>query len=242
MTKAMERLIHLENVGVCYKGPGVRRKGGIWPLKEVTFDVRRGETLGIIGRNGAGKSTLLRLLAGIILPDVGTMQCWCEHISLLSLQVGFNPTSTGRENVLLSGMLQGMSRKQLLACMDEIIAFSELEDFIDMPVRTYSSGMKARLGFALAMQIKPDVLLIDEVLGVGDEQFKRKSSEAMRQLIRSERTIILVSHQVGTIMDLCDRAVLLHHGKTLIQGSPEHVLEEYKKRVVNQPGRKTRKL
>ena len=232
MSNASERIMHLENVGVCYKGQGIRRKGGIWPLKEVTFDVLRGETLGVIGKNGAGKSTLLRLLAGIILPDAGSMQTWCDRISLLSLQVGFNPKSTGRENVLMSGMLQGMSRKRLLACMDDIIEFSELADFIDMPVRTYSSGMKARLGFALAMQIKPDVLLIDEVLGVGDEQFKRKSSSAMRQLIRSERTVILVSHQVGTIMELCDRAVLLNSGKTVVQGKPEHVLEEYERNIV----------
>lgn len=231
-SEAQDRIIHLKRVGVCYKGPGIRRKGGIWPLKEVSFDVLRGETLGIIGKNGAGKSTLLKLLAGIILPDAGSIQYRCGRVSLLSLQVGFNPASTGRENVLLSGLLQGMSRKQLLAVMDEIVAFAELEEFIDMPVRTYSAGMKARLGFALAMQIKPDVLLIDEVLGVGDEQFKQKSSEAMKELIRSERTVILVSHQVNTIMELCDRAVLLHKGKTLIQGTPKHVLDEYKRRAV----------
>ena len=229
MIQIRERVLHLDSIGVCYGGGGIRCNDGFWPLKEVTFDVLRGETLGIIGKNGAGKSTLLKLLAGIILPDAGHMQRLCGRISLLSLHVGFNPLLSGRENALMSGMLQGMSRHQIVAGMDEIIEFSELADYIDMPVKTYSAGMRARLGFAVALQVKPDVLLIDEVLGVGDEQFKRKSSDALHGLIQSEHTVILVSHQVSMIKNLCDRAVLLHGGKTLVQGEPAHVLKEYER-------------
>lgn len=224
-----EKVLHLESVAVCYKGMSFRRRAEFWPLKDVSFDVLRGETLGIIGKNGAGKSTLLRVLSEIILPDRGRMEKNCEKISLLSLQVGFNPNLSGRENAMMAGLLQGIGRRQILLKMDEIIEFSELSDFIDMPVKTYSAGMRTRLGFAVAMQVKPDVLLIDEVLGVGDEQFKRKSSDAIRELIRSERTVVLVSHQASTVKELCDRAVLLHAGKTLIQGNPAYVLEEYEK-------------
>jgi len=228
MSLNREKVLHLDGIGVCYRR-GVHRKNGFWPLKDVSFDVFKGETLGIIGKNGAGKSTLLRFLADIILSDKGRIERNCDRISLLSLQAGFNMNLSGRENALMSGMLQGISRRKLLSCMDVIVDFSELDEFIDMPVKTYSAGMRARLGFAVALQVKPDVLLVDEILGVGDEQFKRKSSEALQGLIRSDRTVILVSHQAGTIKQLCDRAILLHAGKTLIQGKPEDVLAEYNK-------------
>lgn len=227
-----EKVVHLESVGVCYKGRGFRRRGGFWPLKEVSFDVLKGEILGIIGRNGAGKSTLLRVLSGIILPDTGKVVKYCNKISLISLQAGFNPHLSGRENAIMAGLLQGIGRSQIKEKMKEIIDFSELGDFIDMPVKTYSAGMRARLGFAIALQVKPDVLLIDEILGVGDEHFRLKSSQALRDLIRSDHTVVLVSHQANTIKELCDRAVLLEGGKTVVQGSPEDVLGEYERVVV----------
>lgn len=224
-------LISLRNVGVCYQ----RRAGGIlkhsisefWALKDVSLDLYQGEALGVIGRNGAGKSTLLKLLAGIIKPDRGTMIDHGFRASLLSLQVGFVPHLTGRENVILSGMLLGLSKAAIVDRLDAIIAFSELNEFIDQPLDTYSSGMKTRLGFSIAYHTDPDILLIDEVLGVGDAEFQKKSSAAMHEKIRSNKTVILVSHNSKTIANLCDRAVWIDHGRTIAEGSTSQVLEAY---------------
>ncbi len=224
-----ERLLRLENVGVSYtRRGGLRRQPPFWALEDVSLEIFRGETLGVIGRNGVGKSTLLRLLAGIIRPDRGSISfdrpC---HISLLSLQVGFIPQLTGRENAVLSGMLLGMRRKEIEARMGEIIAFAELEDFIDQPISTYSTGMRARLGFSVAFQADPDILLVDEVLGVGDAEFREKSARAMRQKICSNRTVVLVSHNPQTIRNLCDRALWVEKGCTLLESDPDSVLAAY---------------
>lgn len=198
-----------------------------WALKNVSFNLFHGETLGVIGRNGVGKSTLLRLLAGIIAPDKGEVTSYVERSSLLSLQVGFVPHLSGRENAVLSGMLLGMRRREIEKKMESIVDFSGLGEFIDEPVGSYSSGMRARLGFAVAMEAEPDILLIDEVLGVGDREFKQKSGLAMRERILSDQTVVIVSHNLDTIREFCDRVVWLENGETKAEGKTAEILELY---------------
>lgn len=237
MSEAIERsleVMRLRNVAVAYRRKvGQFRREPFWALKDISFDLFRGETLGVIGRNGAGKSTLLQLLAGIILPDRGTIQSNGVRASLLSLALGFKGTLSGRDNAVLSGLFLGMRRREIEACLPEIEAFAELGDFMDQPVSTYSSGMRARLGFAVAILADPDVLLIDEVLGVGDADFRQKSSEALRARMRAERTVVLVSHSSSTISRLCDRAVLIERGCVVAEGDTAEIIERY--------GRKKRK-
>jgi lipopolysaccharide transport system ATP-binding protein len=199
----------------------------LWALQDVTLNLYEGETLGLIGRNGAGKTTLLRILAGIILCDRGTFVNHGYSATLLSLQVGFVQYLSGRENVMLSGLLMGMKCWEIAEKMDAIVEFSELEEFIDEPIQTYSSGMKARLGFATAFHVDPGILLIDEVLGVGDAAFVQKSKKVMREKIRSDRTVVLVSHSAIDIAKLCDRAVWIHKGITKAEGPTGEVLALY---------------
>jgi len=168
----------LEGVGVCYR-MGVLRRSQTWALREMSFELNRGENLGVIGRNGSGKSTLLRLMSGIYNPDEGSIDHHGNRASLLSLQVGFLPHLSGRENAVLSGMLLGKSRQDMIALMDDIVDYSELDGVLDRPLRTYSSGMKARLGFAVSLYADADILLIDEVLGVGDTAYREKSAKTM---------------------------------------------------------------
>jgi lipopolysaccharide transport system ATP-binding protein len=223
-------VLELHNVGVCYqrkKGLFVRRADGFWALEDVSLELREGETLGIIGRNGAGKSTLLRLLAGITRPDRGTVVNHGYRATLLSLQVGFVPHLSGRENVILSAMLLGLSRRQIEARMDEIIEFAELEEFIDEPIQTYSTGMKARLGFSTAFHVDPEVFLLDEVLGVGDAAFVEKSKAAMNAKIRSDKTVVLVSHNTAVVRSLCNRLVWINQGKVRAEGDTNRVLAMY---------------
>jgi lipopolysaccharide transport system ATP-binding protein len=221
-------VIKLENVGYYFqKRKGFFSKEKFWALKQVTFTLHKGESLGIIGRNGAGKSTLLRLLAGIIRPDTGTVRNFGFTASLLSLQAGFLPYLTGRENTLLNGMILGLEKRNILSQMEKIHAFSGLNSFFDQPINTYSSGMKARLGFSIAFQINPDIYLIDEVLGVGDENFRKKSTMKMKEKIRSEQTVVLVSHSVKTIIELCDRVVWIEDGVSRAEGIPQKILDEY---------------
>lgn len=220
-------LLELENVGVCY-----RRKRGVfgeafWALKDVSFKLYHGETLGVIGRNGVGKSTLLRLMAGIIKANRGKFTNNGYHVSLLSMQLGFTGYLTGRENILLSGMLMGLRRHEIYEKMDAIIEFSELGEFIERPIATYSSGMVARLGFSIALQAEPDILLIDEILGVGDEEFSQKSMKAMRERIRSNKTIVFVSHNAVLVQQLCDRVVWIEEGVTRAEGDTTAVLNDY---------------
>ena len=222
------KVIELRNVGVCYtRKSGMLRSSKFWALHDVSFDLYHGETLGVIGRNGAGKSTLLRLLAGIIAPDTGEVIHRVERVSLLALQAGFIQHLTGRENAILSGILLGLTRRQVEERMDAMVRFAELEDFIDEPLRTYSSGMRARLGFTVAFQADPDVLLVDEVLGTGDASFKEKSAAAMREKIASDKTVVIVTHQPETVLDLCDRMAWVHQGVTVEVGEPKTVLEHY---------------
>ena len=223
-----EALLTLDQAGVSYKKCSLCSKSSAyWALNDISFSLYRGETLGVIGRNGAGKSTLLRLLAGINKPDKGTIKNNNCKISLLTLQAGFIPQLTGRENAILSGMLLGISKKVIKSRMHEIMDFSELGEFIDQPISSYSTGMRARLGFSVAIQIDPDVLLIDEVLGVGDAVFRKKSSDVIRQRIRSNKTVVLVSHDQQTISKLCDRAVWIDKGYSKAEGDTKAVLKAY---------------
>ena len=225
-----DKILSLRNVGLYYtRRKGILRRNKFWALRDVSFDLYNGETLGIIGKNGVGKSTLLRLIAGIISPNIGKLSVHRKklRISLISLQAGFKPSLSGRENAILSGMLLGATRKEVLKKMDDIISFSDLQQFIDDPVGTYSTGMRARLGFSIAHHIDPDVILLDEVLGVGDEVFRKKSTVAMKNRIKSAKTVVLVSHNVNLIKELCDRAVWIEEGISKSQGNVSEVLNEY---------------
>jgi lipopolysaccharide transport system ATP-binding protein len=222
-------VISARNVGLSY-----RRKRGVfgeefWALKDVSFDLYQGDTLGVIGRNGVGKSTLLRLMAGIMQPTRGELINYGHQASLLSMQLGFIYYLSGRENAILSGMIMGLRKREILQRIDSIIEFAELGDFIDQPIATYSSGMLARLGFAVAFQVDPDILLIDEILGVGDAEFYQKSAKMMQEKIHSNKTIVFVSHHAGLIQQLCNRAVWIENGVSRMTGETKDVLAEYHK-------------
>ena len=196
-------------------------------VKHVSFDVPHGTVLGVVGSNGAGKSTLVRTIAGILPPTSGRVEVLGRVSTLLALGVGFNRKLTGRENVILGGLAAGLSREMLEEKYEEIVKFSELGDFMDMPMRTYSSGMYGRLGFAVAVNMDPDILLIDEALSVGDARFKRKSFNKMKELCAQDRTVVLVSHAMGTIRELCDEVLWLHQGQTQAYGDPDEVVDAY---------------
>lgn len=224
----MNPVLVLDKVGVAYRRGRSLRSGELyWALKDISLELKHGETLGVIGRNGVGKTTLLKVIAGIIAPDRGAIRNAGVSASLLSLQVGFVPLLTGRENAILSGMLLGAPKARIEANMDELVAFAELDDFIDEPVSSYSAGMRARLGFSVAMQADPDILLIDEVLGVGDAAFRKKSSDEIQRRIRSNRSVILVSHNTGMMAELCDRVVWIEQGVSRMQGKADEVLGAY---------------
>lgn len=199
-------------------------------LKGVSFELAEGKILGIIGKNGSGKSTLLRAIAGIFSPDKGSIDLHNNTISLLSIGVGFNKKLTGYENIYLSGMLLGFSEQQIKEKEKEIIEFADIGKFIHKPVKTYSSGMYSKLAFAITAILETDIMLIDEVLSVGDAQFKEKSYNKMKELISDEkRTVIIVSHSIPTLKKLCTDILWLDSGKIKMQGDPKTVLEEYEK-------------
>ena len=196
-------------------------------VKGISFYVREGEILGIIGKNGSGKSTTLNALAGIFSPDSGSIDLNGHSISLLSIGVGFIREMTGRENITLSGMLLGFTEEQVKAKEQEIIDFAEIGEFIDMPVRTYSSGMYSKLAFSITAILETDIMLIDEVLSVGDQKFK-KSYEKMKSLISNkDRTVVIVSHSIETLKQLCDTVMWMHEGQIKRIGDPNEVLDEY---------------
>ena len=197
-------------------------------VKGISFYVREGEILGIIGKNGSGKSTTLNALAGIFSPDSGSIDLNGHSISLLSIGVGFIREMTGRENITLSGMLLGFTEEQVNAKEQEIIDFAEIGEFIDMPVRTYSSGMYSKLAFSITAILETDIMLIDEVLSVGDQKFKKKSYEKMKSLISNkDRTVVIVSHSIETLKQLCDTVMWMHEGQIKRIGDPNEVLDEY---------------
>ncbi|MBE6145999.1 MAG: ABC transporter ATP-binding protein [Firmicutes bacterium] len=197
-------------------------------LKGVSFEVEEGKILGIIGKNGAGKSTMLRAIAGIFSPDKGKIDLHGRTISLLSIGVGFNKKLTGKENIYLSGMLLGFSEEEIAAKEKEIIKFADIGDFINKPVKTYSSGMYSKLAFAITAILETDITLIDEVLSVGDAQFKEKSYNKMKELISDDsRTVIIVSHSLGTIKELCDEVLWLNEGEVMMKGPASEVIPKY---------------
>lgn len=198
-------------------------------VKNVSFEVGKGEILGIIGKNGSGKSTMLKALAGIFSPDSGSIDLHNNSISLLSIGVGFQKELSGRENIILSGMLLGFDEETVRRKMDDIIKFAELGKFINMPVRTYSSGMYSKLAFSITAILETDIMLIDEVLSVGDEKFKKKSYNKMKSLINDEnRTVVIVSHSIPTLEDLCNRVIWMHDGEIKEIGEPKELLIHYK--------------
>jgi lipopolysaccharide transport system ATP-binding protein len=203
----------------------------IQALKDVSLSVPRGKTFGLVGRNGSGKSTLLKLVTGIYAPTSGTVEVHGRISALLELGAGFHPDFSGRENILVNGIILGMSRREIRARMDAIIEFSELGDFIDEPVRTYSSGMYARLAFAVATHVDPEVLIIDEILSVGDEHFARKSAAKMEEFRRAEKTTLLVTHDLATLQRRCDVAAWLDGGLLRASGDPAEVIAAYRASV-----------
>jgi lipopolysaccharide transport system ATP-binding protein len=198
-----------------------------WALRNVTFRVLAGSTLGVIGRNGAGKSTLLQLIGGVSLPDEGQVQVHQRIRALLELGSGFLPELTGRESVFLSGVINGLTRHEVAHRFDRIVSFSELEQFIDSPIRTYSTGMKMRLAFSVAVHTDPELLLIDEVLSVGDIGFQQKCFEKIAQLKKEGCTMVLISHETTKILEICDEAIWLQKGEIEAHGNPEVVVEQY---------------
>lgn len=205
-----------------------------WALRDVSFDIPKGSFYGIIGHNGSGKSTLLRLTAGIHEPTTGAITTEGRVSALLELGSGFHPDLTGRENIFLNGAMLGLSRARMAAAIDEITEFSGIGEFVDAPVKVYSSGMHVRLGFAIAVHVDPEILLVDEVLAVGDEEFQRKCFDHIYALRRRGTTIVLVSHDAATMQQLCDEVAWLDHGQLQGVGSPTEIIEEYLARVNEQ--------
>jgi ABC-type polysaccharide/polyol phosphate transport system ATPase subunit len=202
----------------------------IWALKEVSFDLERGGSLGIIGDNGAGKSTLCLLLSQIMAPTSGSVEVSGRVSALLTLGAGFQPDLTGLDNIFLNGIYLGFSKDEIQEKFDEIVGFSELGEFIDLPVRTYSSGMRARLAFSIAASIKPEILIIDELMGVGDRQFQQKSTARMKELIGESKALVVVSHAMGTVRELCSQTIWLDKGQIVASGPTEEVVSQYESR------------
>ena len=231
MPEPAPALISVQNVALSYrrqKSIFSQEKTRIWALHDVSFEVREGEKLGLIGRNGCGKSTLMRILAKIFSPDRGTVTYSRPlHVQLLSLGVGFEGSLSGRENAVLNGLLLGKSRKHILSRLEKIKEFSELGEFFDLPVSTYSTGMNMRLGFSVAMETEPEVVLIDEIFGVGDSGFALKSKKALREKFSSKGTVVLVSHQANLVREFCDRVVWIEKGRTIMEGPTADGMELY---------------
>ena len=231
--------ITVDNLHINYRGIKKTSIRGSWfkkhkkvetfeALKGISFEVKEGKILGIVGKNGSGKSTMLRALAGIFSPDEGTIDLHNNSISLLSIGVGFNNKLSGLENIYLSGMLLGFSEDEIKKKEKEIIDFADIGDFIYKPVKTYSSGMHSKLAFAITAILETDIMLIDEVLSVGDARFKEKSYNKMKELISDEhRTVIIVSHSLGTLKELCDEVIWLNDGVIKMKGTPAKVLPKY---------------
>ena len=223
-----EVLVELRNVGVAFNTQRRLADRRFWALQDVSLNLRRGERLGVIGRNGAGKSTLLRVIAGILTPDRGSVRRGPVSCQLLSLALGFTAHLSGRDNAVLSGLMLGLRRRDINARLPAIREFSELGDFFEQPIATYSSGMTMRLAFSVAIQVEPDVLLIDEVLAVGDAEFQQKSGAALRKRMGEGHTVVLVSHDESQIAALCDRVLWVEHGKSVCEGARDEVFAAYR--------------
>jgi len=212
-------------------GRGQRAVKEIEAIKNVSFQVRTGTTMGIIGSNGSGKSTLMRAMAGILPPTSGSIEVWGRASTLLALGVGFNHDLSGRENIILGGLASGLSRRDVEERADEVAEWTELGDFIDMPMQTYSSGMSARVGFSVAVHMKPDILMIDEALSTGDAHFREKATAKMAELRESARAMFVVSHGLDSIKEMCNEAMWLDRGKLMMRGEPADVVDAYMKFV-----------
>lgn len=202
-----------------------------WALRHATFDVRTGESVGVIGPNGAGKSTLLQVLAGILVPSEGSVFVDGHISSLLTLGVGFDQDLSGRENIRLAGAFLGMPHKDLEERLESIVEYAELGQFIDAPIKTYSSGMRARLGFSIATSVDPDILLLDEVLATGDAAFREKSKQRVLELVRSAKAIVLVTHDMNWVTEYCNRAMLIEKGRIELMGAPAEVVRVHRERM-----------
>lgn len=235
-----EIAISLENVSKCFKRyarpidrlkeillPGKAYAQEFWALRDLSFDVMKGETMGIIGRNGAGKSTLLQVICGTLTPTSGKVQVNGRVAALLELGAGFNPEFTGRENVYMNGAIMGLSKQEVDSRFDRIAAFADIGDFIDQPVKTYSSGMYVRLAFSSAIHVNPDILIVDEALSVGDLFFQAKCMARMRQMMDAGVTVLFVSHDTSAVKTLCRKAVLLNHGELIGYGLADTIVEQY---------------
>jgi len=241
----MTRAVSLEGIGKRYKiSPSrssllkealsfgkVKRSHDFWALQDIDLEVKPGTTLGILGRNGAGKSTLLRIISGVLQPTTGTVEVNGRLTAIFGLGSGFNPEFTGRENAMMNGLILGIEHHEMLERFDAIEKFAEIGEFMDQPVRTYSSGMKSRLGFAVAVNVEPDVLVLDEALSAGDAAFKKKTLQRMFDLRDSGATILFVSHSMGMVKKFCTDAVLLHKGRMIASGGPNEVADHYRELI-----------
>ena len=247
MDRSKEVAVKVENLDVVYRtsyekvptfksalkrlGKGERVVKEVLALQDVSFEITHGTVLGIVGHNGAGKSTLMRAISGILPPSSGRIEVHGRISTLLALGVGFNTALSGTENVMLGGLAAGLSREEVNERYQEIADFAELGDFIDMPMRTYSSGMFSRLAFSVAVHMEPDVLIIDEALSAGDAKFKKKAALKMEELMGQARTMLLVSHALGTIKDMCNDAIWLDHGRLMRRGDPTEIVAAYLKHL-----------
>ncbi len=251
-----EVLIEIKDLSMCYRVPAqkidslkeyvirfIKRKlnyQSFWVLNNINITIKRGESIGLIGRNGAGKSTLLRIIAGIIEPSGGTIKVNGSMVPLLRLGAGFDSNATGRENIFLNGALLGFSHKEMESKYKSIVDFAELEDFMDVPLKNYSSGMLSRLGFAIAVDVNPEILLIDEILSVGDETFKAKCAKKINELRESGTTFIVVSHSLQQIHNLCQKALWIKDGNPHMYGDVKEVTSAYSKDCKENPKREQR--
>src|SRR5579859_2606747 len=210
-----------------YRRGFLRRSGEMWALRNLSFEVKEGEALGIVGHNGAGKTTILRILAGITTPTAGRVSIRGRLAALIEVSSGFHPELTGVENIYLHGAMLGMRRSEIRRKLDSIIEFAGVGRYIDVPVKRYSSGMYVRLGFAIAAHLDPDILLLDEVLAVGDAAFQAKCLDRIAELRKSGRTLVFISHDLAAVYRLCDRALLLSHGSILADGPPRQIIDQY---------------
>jgi ABC-type polysaccharide/polyol phosphate transport system ATPase subunit len=215
-------------IGIFHKRYREQRET-LWALKGVSFNVSPGEVFGLVGRNGSGKSTLLKIIAGIYPPTQGKVQLpnGARMGAMIEIGVGFHPELTGKENIFLSASIHGLNRKEIEAIYGSVVEFSELDAFMDTPIKNYSSGMQARLGFALAVNLNPEMLLIDEVLAVGDEAFQRKCMDQIDRFQAEGKTILFVSHSTDVVKDICDRVCVLEHGLPVFLGKPDQGVEQY---------------
>jgi ABC-type polysaccharide/polyol phosphate transport system ATPase subunit len=227
----MTVVMRLEDVTLEYPVPRQYRKEDVKPsgVRNISLEVKQGEVLGIIGRNGSGKSTLLKMMAGVFPPNSGTISAKGSVSLLAGVGVGFHKELTGRENAYLYGALMGRTTEQIDDLIEEIQAFAELNHHFDRPIRTYSSGMKSRLGISVATAFKPDLLLIDEVLGVGDASFRKKSEERVKELIASSGAVVIVSHSMSLLSNICDKLLLLEDGEVITVGDSETTINQYQK-------------